>query len=96
MGKLMDMKYEDLLQFKKTLKEQLRLVESKLGHVQQVLDNNYEANCYACEQTDFGYDELPKGWGWLVDNKYPVLLCDKCITKWEDRWVMCKTTRGEL
>jgi hypothetical protein len=96
MGRLIDMEYEELLQFKKTLKEQQRLVEGKLLAVQEALNGMYEANCFICEHVTWAFNDLPKGWGYLVDDHYPVLVCDKCIAKWEDRWVICKTTRGNL
>lgn len=94
MANLIDMEYEDLLQFKKTLTTQLGLVDSKLKAVNQVLSKQYEGICGICETSKFAYNDLPIGWGWLVDDTHHMLLCDKCIAKWEDRWVVCKTTRG--
>lgn len=96
MSKLIDMDFEQLCQFKETLTGQMMLINNKLKIVEQVLSNQYESICYICDDDKYAYNDLPNGWGWLVDDKYPVLLCDKCIKRWEDRYVICNITRGEL
>jgi len=96
MSKLIDMDYEQLCQFKETLTDQLRLINKKLKVVNHVLTNQYQGVCGICDDDKYAYNDLPVGWGWLVDDKHPILLCDKCIKRWEDKYVICPTTRGEV
>lgn len=95
MSKLVEMEFEELCAFKRKLVEQKEFVDSKLLAVNQILDGQYESVCHICDTHKYAFDDIPAGWGWLVSDTNPVLLCDRCIAKWENKWVVCRVTRGE-
>ena len=87
------MTHDELLKLRSSLTSEKNSIESQLLLADQALASQSEAICGICDRSEYGIDGLPAGWGYLASRKHCILLCAHCIRRWEDRWVICKTTR---
>lgn len=82
----------------KSIGEVLSAIERlkrELAEAQRVYEGQVESTCTICERSEYAFEALPSGWGWLYNE--PALLCDKCIERWTERFGAPKVHReGEL
>lgn len=85
-----------LSQVLSSLKEKAASTEVNIRTIRSIIDDHFFVHCHICESEYDAYKEIPDGWGYLVDDKHPIMMCDKCTSKWIKRFGNIKTTKGEL